>query len=271
MALPPADNGATALVTGASSGLGEAFARQLAERGYRIALVARSEDKLRELADDVALDGVRAEVLAVDLSDRDTRAQLLGRVEALGLTPSILINNAGFSTTGPVADADPEAEAAMVEVDVTAVVDLTTRFLPGMVIRGAGAVLNVASTAAFQPLPGQAAYAASKAFVLSYTQAVGEEVKRSGVTITALCPGPVETAFLKNAGFTDSEAKKAMPSVMWLDAAEVAKAAVDGLDKGRRVVIPGIANQVSARFSWVTPRSLLLPALRRGHPALHRK
>ena len=122
--------------------------------------------------------------------------------------------------------------------------DLCTRFLPGMVERGRGAVLNVASTAAFQPLPGQAAYGASKAFVLSYTQSLAGELRGTGVTATALCPGPVETGFGARAGFTDEEAHDALPSVMWVEAADVAKAAVAGMDKGRLVVIPGAVNKV---------------------------
>src|SRR6185437_7097329 len=169
-------------------------------------------------------------------------AELLDRVTALGLTPDILVNNAGFSTTGPVWSADPDAELKMVEVDVAAVVDLTTRFLPGMVERGRGAVLNVASTAAFQPLPGQTGYAACKAFVLSYTQSLAGELRGTGVSATALCPGPVETGFGATAGFTDEEAHGALPAILWRDAATVARAAVDGMARGRTVVIPGAAN-----------------------------
>jgi hypothetical protein len=155
----------------------------------------------------------------------------------------------------------------MVEVDVVAVLDLCTRALRGMVERGRGAVLNVASTAAFQPLPGQAGYGAGKAFVLSYTQSLVGELKGSGVTATALCPGPVDTSFGERAGFGKGEAEKALPSVMWVDAVAVARAAVDGLDKGRMVVIPGAVNKVAAAVSQVTPRTLLLPVLR-THPGL---
>ena len=132
-----------------------------------------------------------------------------------------------------MAKADPEAETAMVELDVVAVVDLCTRFLPGMVERGRGAVLNVASTAAFQPLPGQAAYGAGKAFVLSYTHSLVGELRGTGVTATALCPGPVKTAFGATAGFTEEQEDNSLPSIMWVSAEEVAKAAVAGLDKGR--------------------------------------
>ena len=132
----------------------------------------------------------------------------------------------------------------MVEVDVVAVVDLCTRFLPGMVERGRGAILNVAWTAAFQPLPGQAGYGAGKAFVLSYTQSLAGELRGSGVSATALCPGPVDTGFGERAGFSKEDAEKALPRMMWVGAADVASAAVDGIDKGRLVVIPGVANRV---------------------------
>ena len=270
MSLPQPSSETAALVTGASSGIGVEIARNLARRGHNLVLVARSEDKLRDLATELAALGVRAEVLPTDLTDRAARKALPDRVAGLGLTVSVLVNNAGWSTMGAVAKADPEAELGMVEVDVAAVVDLTTRFLPAMTAAGSGAVLNVASTAAFQPIPGQAGYSAGKAFVLAYTQAVAEEVRGQGVSVTALCPGPVATGFLDTAGISDAEAKGAMPEIMWVDAASVAKAAVDGLAKGKRVVIPGAANIVSARLSWLTPRSVLLPVLRRGHPALRR-
>lgn len=135
-----------------------------------------------------------------------------------------------------------------------------------MVERGRGAVLNVASTAAFQPLPGQAGYGAGKAFVLSYTQSLAGELRGSGVTATALCPGPVDTGFGERAGFTKAEAEAALPSVMWVTAAEVARVAVEGMDKGRLVAIPGRANAVAAAVAQVTPRSLLVPLLARSHP-----
>src|SRR4051812_42994004 len=269
MTLPTPGPDRAAVVTGASQGIGAEIAREMARRGHRLVLVARNEDKLRALADEVEGEGGRADVVAADLADRPTRAVLPERIAALGVTPDVLVNNAGFSTMGRVSDADPDEEMMMVEVDVVAVVDLCTRLLPGMVQRGRGAVLNVASTAAFQPLPAQAGYGAGKAFVLSYTQSLVGELKGSGVTATCLCPGPVHTGFGERAGFTKEDAEKALPSVMWVDAPAVAKAAVEGLDKGRMVVIPGTANRVAASFAQIAPRSLLMPVLR-THPGLRR-
>jgi len=268
MTLPSPAPDRAALVTGASQGIGAEIARELARRGHRLVLVARSRDKLDALAAEIADAGGHADVLATDLADRSARAVLPSRLIKLGVTVDILVNNAGFSTMGRVSDADPDEEMRMVEVDVVAVVDLCSRFLPAMVQRGRGAVLNVASTAAFQPLPGQAGYGAGKAFVLSYTQSLAGELRGSGVTATTLCPGPVHTGFGERAGFSKEDAEAALPKVMWVDAAEVAKVAVDALDKGRLVAIPGAANRIAAAVAQVTPRSLLLPTLAKSHPGL---
>lgn len=268
MTLPAPGPDRTAVVTGASSGIGAEIARELARRGHGVTLVARSVGKLQALADEVTGNGGRADVIGCDLSDRADRAGLLEQVSTLGLTPDILVNNAGLSTLGPVHRADPEAEMNMIEVDVVSVADLCTRWLPGMVERGRGAVLNVASTAAFQPLPGQAGYGAGKAFVLSYTQGLAGELRGTGVTATALCPGPVDTGFGERAGFSKQDAEAALPAIMWVSAADVAKCGVEAMDKGRMYAVPGVANRVAAAFSQVTPRSLLMPLLVRGHPGL---
>lgn len=268
MALPAPAPDRAALVTGASSGIGTEIARELARRGQNLILVARGEDKLRHLAAELSATGVRAEVLPADLIEASDRAELADRITDLDLTVEVLVNNAGFSTLGPVARADPAQEVRMLELDVVAVADLTTRFLRGMVERRRGAVLNVASTAAFQPLPGQAAYGAAKAFVLSYTQALTAELRGSGVTATVLCPGPVDTGFGEAAGFDHEDAHDALPAIMWLPAADVARAAVDGLERGVPVVIPGVANKVGAQLARFAPRRLLLPILARNHPGL---
>jgi short-subunit dehydrogenase len=267
MALPPPGNDRAAIITGASSGIGEEFAGILSQRGYQVVLVARSVDRLEELAGRL---GAHAHPLPADLSDRSDRAGLLDRIAALGLVPDILINNAGLSTLGLVAKSVPEQELNLVEVDVAAVVDLCSRFLPGMVERHRGAVLNVSSLAAFAPLPGQAAYGAAKAFVLSYTHSLRGELRGTGVTATALCPGPVDTGFGEAAGFTKEEADSALPRVMWIPAEKVAQAGIDGLAAGKAVVVPGQVNRVASAFSRVAPPELLLPFLARNHPAMKR-
>lgn len=269
MSLPVPATDRTALVTGASSGIGVEIARCLAARGHGVTLVARREDRLRELADDLATrHGVRTEVIGCDLTELADRNRLIEQVAERDLAVSILVNNAGFSTMGPVQKADVEREVAMVRTDVEAVIHLCAAFVNGMVERGSGAVLNVASTAAFQPLPGQAGYGGAKAFVLSYTQAIGAELRDTGVTATALCPGPVETGFAEAAGIDDEQAGDALPRIMWVSAPDVAAAAVEGMDKGRAVVIPGLPNRILAQLALHSPRSLVLPLLRRQHPAL---
>ncbi len=237
MALPaPADDRA-ALVTGASSGIGEALALELARRGHQLVLVARRTDRLHALAGTLS---TKAHVLAADLSSRTERAALPGRVAALGLTPDILVNNAGLSGHDLVAKSVPEQQLNLVEVDVAAVVDLCSRFLPGMVERGRGAVLNVSSLAGFYyPLPGQAAYGAAKAFVLSYTESLRSELRGTGVVTSALCPGPVATGFDDAAGFSAGERAAMLPSFMWKSADEVARAGIDGLAARQELHHPG--------------------------------
>lgn len=270
MALPPPAADRTCLVTGASSGIGAEIARQFATRGFGVTLVARREPELRALADDLhATHAIRAEVLPTDLSDEGARAGLPDRLGELGLTADVLVNNAGFTTMGPVHRGEPADELLMIRTDVEAVAHLCTLFLPGMVERGQGAVLNVASTAAFQPLPGQAGYAASKAFVLSYSHSIRAELARTGVTVTVLCPGPVKTGFAEVAGLSDDEAEGTLPAFMWVPVEKVAADAVEAMDKDRGVVIPGAVNRIGAAGGYLLPRRLLLPLLRRSHPALH--
>ena len=265
MTLPAPAAGRVAVVTGASRGIGAEIAKDLARRGHELVLVARSADALQSLADELS---TTAHVIPADVSDAGSRANLLGEIESRGLTPQILVNNAGFSTMGPVHESDPETESNMLELDVVALADLCARFLPGMVERGSGAVLNVASTAAFQPLPGQAGYGGAKAFVLSYTRSIAVELKGTGVTATVLCPGPVETDFGKTAGFTPKEEKESLPAFMWVPAPDVAKAAVAGMDSGKVVVIPGVANKAGAALASATPKRLLALLVGRRHPGV---
>lgn len=269
MAIPTPAPDRTCLVTGASSGIGVELAKLLAARGHGVTLVARREERLKVLADELATTyGVRTEVIAADLTDEVARTGIVETLAERGLTVDVLVNNAGLSTTGAVAKSDVAAELRMIRTDVEAVVHLCSAFVPGMVERRRGAVLNVASMAAYQPLPGQAGYGGSKAFVLSYTRAMGQELRGTGVSATTLCPGPVETEFGVAAGFGELEAGDALPKIMWVSAADVAKAAIDGLDRGRDVVIPGNANRVMAGVGHLIPRRLLLPVLAKQHPSL---
>ncbi len=260
MVLPvPAEN-RVAVVTGASSGIGEAIALELARRGHQLVLVARRTARLQALADGLS---VKAHVLTADLSSRAERAALPARVAALGVVPDILINNAGLAGRATVAKSVPEQQLNLVEVDVAAVVDLCSRFLPGMVERGNGAVLNVSSLAGFYPLPGQAAYGAAKAFVLSYTESLRSELRGTGVVASALCPGPVDTDLDVVAGFSAGERAATLPSFMWKSADEVARAAIDGLDAGKCRVVPGRINRLVAAFCRFAPPDQLLPLLAR--------
>ena len=258
MSLPQPSEGSIALVTGASSGIGAELARGLARRGWNVGLVARRRERLEELAG--SLDGVRAEVLECDLADASARDELAARVDGLGLHVEVLCNNAGFGTYDDFTSLDRERELAEVRTNVEAVVDLTGRWLPGMARRGRGAVLNTASTSAFQPIPGNATYAASKAFVLSFSEALHTEAGPSGVTVTALCPGPVRTEFQDVSDAHDFAAK--LPKPLWVDAADVAEQALRALERGTRVVTPGVGNRVSGALSRATPNAVLLRVLR---------
>jgi|1185.fasta_scaffold199047_1 short-subunit dehydrogenase len=265
MGLPDPDPGSTALVTGASSGIGAEIARGLASRGHGVTLAARREDRLRELADELAGEhGVRAETISADVSDIDARNGLKSAIEERGLTVEILVNNAGYGSGGKFVELDHDSEAAMIRTNLESVVALTGIFLPDMVERGRGAVLNLASLIAFQPVPFQATYGASKAAILSFTEAVHEELRGSGVTITAICPGPVRTEFGEAGGFGGADDK--IPDFVWLEADKVAEDAIEGMENDERVVVPGALNQLAAYAGHYMPRSLLLPTVRRVWP-----
>lgn len=272
MALPAPGADRAAIVTGASSGIGVALACELARRGHQLILVARSADRLHALAAQLSSSGLGpAHVLPTDLSNPAERAALPDRVAGLGLVPDVLVNNAGVALVALAAAAEPQRQLGLIELDVAAVVDLCTRFLPGMVARGRGAVLNVSSVAGFGPLPGQASYGAAKAFVASYTESLRSELRGTGVVVTALCPGPVDTGLDLVAGFRPGERKRVLPAVMWKPVDTVARAAIDGLaaDKGR--VTPGWANQLLVDAYRVLPHGPLLPLLARRTPLSTRK
>ena len=261
MARPPPTDSSTTLVTGASSGIGEAIARELASRGHRTVLVARREERLSELAAELGEEhGLRAEAIAADLSDEAERDRVVGRIAELGLTVEVLVNNAGFGGSGSVHRFDRKRALGMVRVNCEAVTDLQARYSAEMVERGRGAIINIASTAAFQPLPGTATYGATKAFVLSLSEATHSELGRHGVTVTAVCPGPVKTEFGRAAGIPAAE--RTLPDVFWTPVETVARQAVEGAEKGRRVVVPGVINRAGAVAGQHAPRLLALPIVR---------
>jgi hypothetical protein len=269
MTLPSPSPSSTCLVTGASSGIGADIARELAGRGRGVTLVARREDRLKALADELSTKhGVRAEVVSADLADPGSRQAMIDTVAERDLVVDVLVNNAGFSTSGKVQDSDRAAELSMIRTNVEAVVDLCSAYVPDMVRRGNGAVLNVASTAAFQPIPGQANYAASKAYVLRLTEAMHEELRGTGVTATALCPGPVRSEFMDVMTGGRGDSLKT-PDFVWMSPADTARAGVEGMLRGRRIVVPGVTNRISALAGAHTPRSLLLPLIRRFYPLSH--
>jgi short-subunit dehydrogenase len=269
MTLPSPSPSSTCLVTGASSGIGADIARQLAERGRGVTLVARREERLKALADELsAKHGIRAEVVPADLADPESRGAMVDTVAERGLVVDVLVNNAGLSTAGKLHQTERAAGLNMIRINMEALTDLCHVYLPGMVERGAGAVLNVASTASFQPIPGQAAYAATKAYVLRLTEAIHEELKGTGVTATALCPGPVRSEFVDvMTGGRGSSINT--PDFVWMTSEETARAGVEGMLGGRRVVIPGALNNVGALAGTLTPRRVLLPLMRRYYPLSH--
>jgi uncharacterized protein len=258
VALPPPGSGSTALITGASAGIGAEIARLLAERGHGVFLVARRDDRLREIAEELrARFGVRAELEAADMTDPDGRDRVAAAIEEHGLAVEILVNNAGFGGHETFVGTPRERHIQMVRVNVEAVVDLSARYLPAMIERGRGAVINLASTAAFQPMPGNAVYAATKAFVLSYGEAVHHELKGSGVTMTTVCPGPVKTEFAEVAGIEGAEERT--PGVIWTSPEEIAAHALTAADRGKRAIVPGALNRATSLAGQLSPRSLALP------------
>jgi hypothetical protein len=200
---------------------------------------------------------VRAEVLPCDLTDPDARAELPDRVAALGLEVDVLVNNAGFGTSGPFHEADVDREVQQVRILVEAVADLTGRFVPAMVQRRGGAILNVASTAGYAPLPRMAGYGAAKAWSRSFSHAIHQELKPHGIAVTALCPGPVETEFFDVAGPTPIE--NVVPRQAWVDAEHCARVGVDGLSRNRVEVVPGRAMQAIVAAGRITPQELRGP------------
>lgn len=255
MSLPDPDCGSV-VVTGASSGIGDAIARGLARRGYPLVLVARRQARLEELAAELRdTCSVPADVLPLDLTDADARSTLARHLE--GAVIAALVNSAGFGTNGVFHTLPSARLADEVTVNALALMELTRAALPGMIERGGGAILNVASIAAFQPVPGAAVYAATKAFVQTFSEAVHEELRGTGVSCTALSPGPVPTEWWDIAG-----GAAAVQGMAALSPEAVAEAAIVAMLGGKRSVVPGLLPKVAGFGGRFSPRALLLPTLR---------
>jgi short-subunit dehydrogenase len=243
--------GQWSLVTGASSGIGLALARELARRGSHIVLVARDSARLETAASALAEElGVRTEVVSADLVDPQSRASLATELAARGLVIDVLVNNAGVGAWGEFAYTNLDEERRLVELNVLSYMALTKLALPGMLSRRRGRILNVASTAGFFPGAHMAAYYASKAFVVSFSQAVARELVGSGVSLTCLCPGPVRTRFIEGLDIW------LFHTPLVLDASRVARAGVDGLLAGRRIVVPGFLNWLIVESGRFSPRRM---------------
>ncbi len=246
-------SGRWALVTGASSGLGTEMARSLARRGANLILTARSESRLEEIASDLGrVNGIAARAIPADLSEPGGAMRLLEQVAALGVPVNLLVNNAGFGSAGPLATREAEREAAMVRLNVEAVVSLTRGLLCPMLEARRGGVINVASTAGFQPVPYMATYAATKAFVLSFTLALATELEGSGVHAMAFCPGPVRTGFQAAAGL-----ERPGLGVAVLSATRTVEGALHAYERGRTLYVPGVVNAAQTLAARVVPRGVL--------------
>lgn len=243
-----------AVITGASSGIGAALARVFAAHGHRLALVARREARLVALADEIEkLGKSRPLVIALDLTRTDAPVRMGHELSARGLEPAIIVNNAGFSLFGPAAELDRSEQIAMINLNVRALTDLSLRFVDSLA-RYRGGILNVGSVAGFLPGPGMAVYYASKAYVLSFSEALQRELIPFGVRVSVLCPGPVTTEFQQRAGMGERQ----LPSFLRLTADDVAKAGYDGFMRGRRVIVPGLINKFVPLIPRILPRGLTL-------------
>src|SRR6267143_3220415 len=245
----------TTLITGASSGIGEVFARKLAARGRNVLLVARSEAKLITLCNELGRsNSIRAQYVALDLSLPESPARLYEEAEKRGLTIDLLINNAGFGSMGEFSKLDLARELNMIDLNIKSLVDLTHRFLGPMIERKQGAIINVASTAAFQPVPFMATYAATKAFVLSFSEALWEENRPYGIKVLALCPGVTETNFF------EASRMQRPPARISQTPEEVVETALRALRRGKSSVISGWTNFFMIESERLVPRSLILRA-----------
>jgi uncharacterized protein len=250
----------TALVTGASSGIGLDLARILARNNHDVVLVARTASKLEEIGGELRKPGITAHVIAADLSKPDAANELAAELTRRAIDVDVLVNNAGYGLAGPFVDNDLQRELDMIQVNIVALTQLTKLLLKPMVMRRRGRILNVASTAAFQPGPLMAVYYATKAYVLSFSEAIAVVLRDSGVTVTTLCPGPTQTGFAEAAEMTESRLftmMKPMPSM------DVAEAGYRGMMSGKRIVIPGLKNKMLVQSLRVSPRRAVTTLVRK--------
>lgn len=245
----------TALITGATGGLGKAFAAVFAKNGYELILIGRDEKRLEEARALTEGLGAKAQTIAADLAAKEEPDRIFAWTREKGIAVDVLVNNAGFGDFGLFFECDPKKQREMIEVNIAALVRLTRLFLPGMIERGGGRVLNLASTAAFQPGPLMACYYATKAFVLSFSEAIALELAGTGVFVTALCPGPTSTGFERQAGLAGRS--MLFSSLKPARAEAVAEYGFRCLMKGKRVAVHGARNRLMAFFAKIMPRTLV--------------
>jgi short-subunit dehydrogenase len=244
-----------ALITGASSGIGLDLAKLFSQGGHDLVLVARNEGALKALAEDLEKKhGIKAHVLAKDLNRVESAQEIFDELTAKAIAVEVLVNNAGFGTHGPFARSDLAKELAMIQVNVVALIQLTRLFLPQMLSRKSGKIMNVGSMAGFVPGPYMSVYFATKSFVLSHSVSLAQEVRGKGVIVSALCPGPTKTEFQKRANIAESKVLNKPRSMMSMD---VAKAGYEGLMAGKTIVVPGLSNKVIRVASKIAPRGVL--------------
>ena len=244
----------TALITGASAGIGHDLAHVFAQHQHDLVLTARDRNRLEELSSQLHMqNGVTVHVLPADLADPIAPQRLLDAVRERSIAVDVLVNNAGFGTHGPFSQSELAAQLSMIQVNVTALVHLTRVFLPGMLERRAGKILNVGSMAGFMPGPFMSTYYATKAFVMSHSMALSRELRGSGVSVTVLCPGPTRTEFKERAGMRDANLFK----MRSMDSMTVARAGFIGLMRGQRIVVPGASNKLVAFASRMLPRGTM--------------
>lgn len=264
--MPPASLEPAIVVTGASSGIGRELARVAAREGSFMLLIGRAQQALDDLASELKAAGAQADALSLDLTDRNAGEKIEAALRERGLYCDVLVNSAGFGLFGAAAKIDRAEQVNLLDTNARALTELTLRFLPGMVARGRGGILNVGSVAGYTPGPGMAVYYATKAYVNSFSEALAAEVTGTGVTVTCLAPGPVRTAFFARAAADESQMSKLLPRA---DAPETAEAGWRGFRAGKRLVIPRLTHRIAAIICTLLPNAILLrlvAALQRPTP-----